>query len=130
MGKSLDQHNISGTEWPFFSAIYYLWATEALVADYAKHRSAYPNNPKIYARGAINAAIRLITDPSHAHWVKQKWGANYLKKENVFYRAMIIAGISSHYQLTAQEKYLEILEEQTLSLSEELANSKYGLLSW
>jgi len=30
VSESLSLNNISGTEWPMFSAVYYLWATEAL----------------------------------------------------------------------------------------------------
>ena len=105
MGQQISPDNISGTEWPFFSALYYLWTTETLIQDYKKRPSAYSNKPSSYSKKAIWAAVRLIADPSHATWVKQKWGANYLKKENVFYRAMLIAGMDSYYRLSGNDNF-------------------------
>ena len=67
-------HQISGTEWPLFGAVFYLWATESLQDEWEKGHSPYAVAPKVYARGAIEAAARLVMDPTQANWVKIHWG--------------------------------------------------------
>ena len=84
--------NFSGTEWPLFGAVFYLWATESLQAEWEQGHSPYTVAPKVYAHGAIEAATRLVIDPKQANWVKLHWGKKYLKTENVFYR--MLNGIS------------------------------------
>ena len=128
-GKSVKGNEISGNEWPLFSAIYYLWSTEALQNDFEKNPSSYTTAPKVYAKKAIHAAARLITDPHHATWVKRKWGKNYLYQENIFYRALLISGMNSHINLTGSSKYKEALTKQCQMLATELAESDYGLLN-
>ncbi|MGB0525174.1 MAG: hypothetical protein ACPGJS_19525 [Flammeovirgaceae bacterium] len=128
-GGEVDENDIAGTEWPLFSAVYYLWTTEALQEDYKKNKAAYDQAPRIYAKEAMKAAVKLLLDPNHAAFVKQKWGKDYLNKENVFYRATAIAGLASYYKLTADARYVDILKARSLSLDQELAASAYGLLN-
>src|SRR5207248_1780982 len=68
--EELTTHDISGTEWPLFGAVFYLWATESLQADWDTAHLPDAIAPNIYARGAIDAATRLVVDPSQANWVK------------------------------------------------------------
>ena len=68
--SELSLNNISGTEWPIFSAVYYLWTTEALQGAWENDPSLYPTPPNKYASDAIEAAAALISDPNHASWVK------------------------------------------------------------
>lgn len=49
----LTTENISGTEWPVFGSIFYLWATEALQEAYKENPKLVSSAPKEYARGAI-----------------------------------------------------------------------------
>ena len=74
----VDKHNISGTEWPVFGSVFYLWATESLQAEWEKDSSVFIETPAVYARKAIEAATELILDPNHASWVKDHWGEDYL----------------------------------------------------
>ena len=123
----LSTRNISGTEWPLFGSVFYLWATESLQDAWEKDH-AVAIAPKVYAKGAIEAATRLVIDPKQANWVKIHWGENYLKRENVFYRMLVIAALTSHARLTGDAQYLPLLKDQADSLSAELDASRHGLL--
>jgi hypothetical protein len=120
--------NISGTEWPVFGSVFYLWATESLQEAYKENPSLVSSAPKEYARGAIEQAAALVADPNHASWVKDHWGDAYLEKENLFYRMLLISGLTSYQKLTGNTKYEELLYSQVESLSNELDESPYGLL--
>jgi hypothetical protein len=124
----LSTSNISGTEWPVFGSVFYLWATESLQEAYEENPELASSAPKDYARSAIEAAAALVTDPNHASWVKQHWGDDYLEKENLFYRMLLISGTTSFQKLTGDERYEELLRTQVESLAKELDQSPYGLL--
>jgi hypothetical protein len=120
----LSTENISGTEWPLFGSVFYLWATESLQDAWEKEKPTAPA-PKVYARGAIEAATRLVIDPRQANWVKTHWGTNYLHKENVFYRMLVISALTSHARLTGSKQYIPLLSDQVESFSAELDGSNY-----
>ena len=124
----LSTSNISGTEWPLFGTVFYLWATESLQDEWEKGHSPYAVAPNVYARGAIEAATRLVMDPTQANWVKIHWGTNYLNSENIFYRMLVIAALTSHARLTGDKAHLALLKDQVDSLSAELDASRHGLL--
>ena len=121
-------YDISGTEWPIFGTVFYLWATESLQAAWEKDPSLSRVAPKEYARGAIEASAALVSDPNHAGWVKKHWGDEYLSHEDLFYRMLLISGLTSYQKLTDDSKYERLLREQTESLANELDQSPYGLL--
>ena len=120
--------NISGTEWPLFGTVFYLWATESLQDEWEKGHPAGAVAPNVYARGAIQAATRLVLDPTQASWVKVHWGTNYLKTGNIFYRMLVIAALTSQARLTGDKEYLPVLRDQVDSLSAELEASRQGLM--
>ena len=124
----LSTENISGTEWPLFGTIFYLWGTEALQDAWEKNHAPGSVAPNVYARGAIDAAAKLVVDPKQASWVNIHWGTNYLKTENVFYRMLVIAGLTSHARLTGDKQYLPFLRDQVESYAAELDASKHGLM--
>lgn len=124
----LPTSNISGTEWPLFGAVFYLWATESLQAEWEKGHAPQIAAPNVYARGAIEAATRLVIDPKQANWVKLHWGTNFLKTENVFYRMLVISALTSRARLTGDQEFLPLLRDQVDSLSAELDASRHGLL--
>ena len=124
----LSTSNISGTEWPLFGSVFYLWATESLQDAWEKDHSSSAVAPNVYAKGAIEAAASLVIDPAQANWVKIHWGTNYLKTENVFYRMLVISALTSHARLTGERQYLPLLKDQVDSLSAELDASQHGLL--
>jgi hypothetical protein len=126
--KELDIENIDGTEWPLFGSVFYLLATESIQEAWEKSKDHSSIAPKIYATGAIEAAAKLVADPGHASWVKIHWGQNYLHRENVFYRMLLISALTSYEKLVGDGKYISILRDQVETLSKELDDSPYGLL--
>ncbi|MEM7332648.1 MAG: hypothetical protein AAF490_11180, partial [Chloroflexota bacterium] len=125
---TLSINNISGTEWPIFSAVYYLWATESIQDEWLKNPSLSEEAPTVYAKRAIEASAALIADPNHANWVKLHWGDDYLERENLFYRMLLISGLTSYQKLTGNTQYEPLLISQVKGLSAELDQSPYGLL--
>src|SRR6185436_10173580 len=81
--SKLSTDNISGTEWPLFGSVFYLWGTESLQDAWDRDHRFAEIAPNVHAKGAIEAAARLVADPGQANWVKRE---NYLKKEDAFYR--------------------------------------------
>jgi len=127
--ETLSTTNISGTEWPLFGSVFYLWALENLqsgweVADHSAFRE-----PKVFARDAIIAASELVIDPKHATWVKKHWGADYLHRENVFYRMLVIAALTTRAKLLQDGAHLDLLRDQVESFTRELDASDSGLLN-
>ena len=126
--SALPVEDISGTEWPLFGSVFYLWATEDLQAAWEEDRSLTPTAPREYARGAIEAATELVIDPNHAAWVRKHWGEDYLKRENAFYRMLVIAALTVHAKLTGEERYQPKLRECVDDLATEIEASEWGLL--
>jgi len=120
--------DVPSTEWPMFGCVFYLLATENLQKEWEKDKSHSAVAPAEYARGTIEAAMDLVMDPVHHTWVKQHWGDNYMHRENVFFRSLIIRAIISHEKLLKNGKYLAVLKDQVITLAAELDASKYGLL--
>ena len=124
----LNTYDIAGTEWPMFSSVFYLWTTESLQDAWEQDASLAREAPAQYAHGAIEAAAALIADPNNATWVKQHWGDGYLHRENLFYRMLLISGLTSYQKLSGQQTYESLLRDQVETLSAEIDNSPYGLL--
>lgn len=72
VAAGMDMHNISGTEWPVFSSVFYLWTTETLQDAWVEDPSLAVSAPVEYASGAIEAVTALVADPNHAAWVQQQ----------------------------------------------------------
>lgn len=119
-------HDVPSTEWPMFTAVFYLLATEEL--ERAHRRGELPEPPMDYARGAVDAARDLILDPSHHTWVRTHWGDDYLHEENVFFRSLVISGLTSHEALTHDGSSLPTLRDQVESLAADLDASPLGVL--
>ena len=124
----LSLNDISGTEWPIFSAVYYLWATEELQTAWEQNPALSKTAPTEYAAGAIEAAAALIADPNQAAWVIRYWGNDYLERENVFYRMLYMNGLTSYQNLTGDTRYQELLLTQVDSFAAEIDASPHGLL--
>ncbi|MEM9777425.1 MAG: hypothetical protein AAF902_22795, partial [Chloroflexota bacterium] len=126
--ESLNMYDISGTEWPVFSSVYFLWATEELQKAWEEDPGLSEESPVKYSAGAIEAAVTLISDPNHASWVERHWGDDYLYQENIFYRMLLISGLLSYQNLTQNNQHEPLLRSQIDTLSQELESSPYGLL--
>ena len=124
----LSLNDIAGTEWPVFGSFFYLLATEEIQKAWESDNTLSTAPPTKYAAGTIEAAAALIADPGQAAWVKTHWGQDYLHDENVFYRMLLIGGLTSYQRLCGGSKYLALIADQVGSLSAALDESPYGLL--
>ncbi len=124
----LSTRDISGTEWPLFGSVFYLWGVENLQAAWDAGDRATALEPRIFARDAIVAASELVIDPNSAAWVKKHWGQDYLHKENVFYRMLVMAALTSREKLLHDGAHTDILRDQVETFANELDASKTGLL--
>ena len=122
-------HDVPSTEWPMFGSVFYLAATENLQDAWEKDHALAPIAPAVYARKTIDAATDLILDPNHHAWVKNHWGADYMHKENVFFRSMIIQALTSRENLLKDGKHMDILRDQVETLSAALDASPLGVLN-
>ena len=124
----LELHDVPSTEWPMFGSVFYLTATEALQEEWDHDPSQSRRAPREYARGAIDACTDLVLDPVHHTWVRQHWGDDYLHREDVFFRAMLIQALTCRERLLRDGRHLELLRDQVESLATDLDKSPHGLL--
>ncbi len=127
-GENLSLNDISGTEWPLFGSVFYLWGLENLQAAWDAGDHTGGREPRVFARDAIVAASELVIDPHHASWVKRHWGNDYLHRENVFYRMLVISALTSRANLLHDNAHLDLLRDQVETFSKELDASASGLL--
>ena len=125
--QQLSIDDVSGTEWPMFSAVFFLWTTEAVQAHWDANGRSGPE-PVDSMRAAIDAAVELIADQRQATWVKQHWGRDYLDRKNLFYRMLLISGLDSHDRLGGDGRFHGFLMEQVELLGRELDGSPHGLV--
>lgn len=130
-GRAATVHylDVPGTEWPLYGCVFYLWATEHLQDAYEKDPTLAPAPPAEYARGTIEACKDLLLDPVHHTWVKKHWGDDYMHEEDVFFRSLIIAGLTSYERLVGTGEYVPLLRDQADTLAAELDASAYGVLN-
>lgn len=124
----LSTHNISGTEWPLFGTVFYLWATESIQRELTKKGVDSKFLPSTYAKDTLKLAAQFLVDPNQAKWVRDHWGDDYLVRENLFYRMLLISGLLSYQNILNNKTYEHMLREQVISLAKELDTSPYGLL--
>jgi len=120
-------HDVATTEWPMFTAVFYLMGTESLVVDWEQNGRHGPS-PAGQAGGAITAAHDLLLDPAHHTWVRTHWGDDYMEQEDVFFRSLLIAGLTSYEHITRDGTAVALLREQVDSLSAALDASALGVL--
>ncbi|MFA5203328.1 MAG: hypothetical protein WC708_02890 [Lentisphaeria bacterium] len=121
-----DLLDVPVTEWPMFTCVFYLGATAALQAEWDRHPRGPA--PREYARDAIAACLRLITDPATHTWVRMHWGDDYLHRENVFFRGMLIQGLTDYERVTGDRRHHDLLRDQVETLARALDAAPHGLL--
>ncbi|MCP4639333.1 MAG: hypothetical protein GY851_02815 [bacterium] len=128
--KAADVHylDVPATEWPLYGCVFYLWGTEHLQAAYEKDPSLAREAPVESAHDTIEACKDLLLDPVHHTWVKTHWGDDYMHEQNVFFRSLIIAGLTSYERLVGTGEYIPLLRDQADTLAAELDASPYGVL--
>ena len=118
---SLYHDDIPATEWPMFGSVFFLVTAEDL-----QERGAIDATEGTL-REAVEKAAQIVASPVTATWVKTKWGESYLKKENVFYRMLLILGLSSYERITRDKQYHVLMFQQSEMLAAELAKAKFHL---
>jgi hypothetical protein len=126
---TLSTKDISGTEWPLFGSCFFLWGTENLQQAWEAGDHTTGVEPKVYAHDAIVAASDLVIDPKQAGWVVKHWGTNYLAHEDLFYRALCIAAMTSREALLHDHANTEKAKSMANALMKEIDLSPSGLLS-
>jgi hypothetical protein len=126
---SVSLHDVPTTEWPMFSAVFYLLGTESIQDAWLRGELRDEKSPLERSRVAIEASRDLLLDASHHTWVKTHWGENYMHTENVFFRSLIIAGLASRESMIHDGKDLPLLKDQVETLIADLDASPLGLLN-
>jgi hypothetical protein len=121
-GQSVSERDVAGTEWPIFGSAFLLLIAEEL---FANGQNAEPMKPAVAE--AVKKAAQVIADPATGSWVRRKWGEDYLKRENVFYRMLLLMGFAAYERLTADRQYHALMADQMRSLAEELQQAPFHL---
>jgi hypothetical protein len=124
----LDDQDVPSTEWPLFGTVFYLLSLESLQQAWETDHTLATVAPAVYARPAIEASLNLVMDPNQATWVEDKYGDDYLDREDLFYRFLRISAMASYTHLTGDTRLAATLRNEVDSLSTELAASSTGLL--
>jgi hypothetical protein len=115
-------HNdVAATEWPMFGAVLFL------VTAHDLHQQGLINGQAGVVRKAVEKAASIVASPTTATWVKTKWGDHYLEQENVFYRMLLILGLSAFEELTGDQQYRSVMSEQRKTLAAELSVARLHL---
>ncbi|WP_193213439.1 hypothetical protein [Luteolibacter marinus] len=128
VAETLGVHQITATESPVYGPFFYLVATENLQRLWEKDRSLARRPPKETGAAAIEASVRILLDPGHAHYIRTYWGDDYLEDPNCFFRTLLIGGLSAHHHLTGNGRHLALLKRLTDDLAADIDASATGLV--
>jgi hypothetical protein len=118
---SLYHDDVPATEWPIFGAVFFLVTADDL------NRQGKIDATQGTIREAVDKAAQIVASPVTGTWVRTKWGDGYLEKENVFYRTLMILGLTSYQTMTADTRYRDIVSHQRTTLGDELLKAKFHL---
>jgi hypothetical protein len=121
-GRAAGVHpdDVAATEWPIFGSVFFVLTAEELIKSGKVARS-----PELDR--ALGRAAEVIASPTTASWVRRKWGEGYLLRENVFYRTLLILGLSSYEQIRGDPQYHTLSVGQAERLGSELARAPHHL---
>lgn len=128
LAAQLNNQDVPSTEWPLFGTVFYLLSLESLQQAWQADHTLAAVAPAVYARPAIEASVNLVTDPNHATWVEDKYGEDYLDREDLFYRFLRISAMASYTHLTGNPRLVKTLRDEVDALSTEIDASPTGLL--
>ena len=114
--------DVASTEWPMFGSVFFLATAENL------HLQGRIDASRGTLRQAVDKAADLVVSPVTATWVRTKWGESYLDRENVFYRMLLILGLSSYERITGDPRHHDRMSAQRSSLANELSAAPLHLL--
>ena len=111
--------DVAATEWPMFGSVFFLVTAQDLQAR------GLVDVDRGVVREAVEKAAAIVASPVTATWVTQKWGASYLERDNVFYRMLLILGLSSYEKITGNPAYHSLMSGQRIQLARELSEAKF-----
>jgi len=126
--SNVSWESVAGTEWPIFGSVFYLATAEEIQHQLAGKDTWQARRIRKEILRTSEVAAQIVADPATATWVKDIWGKNYLTKENVFYRMLLIKGLTHYEKITGKQTYRALLESQVNSLGKELVDAPYPLL--
>ena len=115
--------HVAATEWPMFGSVFFLLTAEQL------HAEGRVDANSGAVRRAVDRARDIVVSPDTATWVRFKWGDTYLERENVFYRMLLMMGLTAHARITGATTDHELLHAQWTGLSRELMAAPYHVLN-
>ncbi|MBU4459253.1 MAG: hypothetical protein KJ579_01695 [Verrucomicrobia bacterium] len=113
--------HVAGTEWPMFGSVFFLVTARDL------QREGRIDASRGIVSSAAKKAAAIVVSPVTATWVKAKWGDSYLDNENVFYRMLLILGLSAYEELSGDRQYRALMSSQRRELAEELSSAPLHL---
>lgn len=113
--------HVAATEWPMFGSVFLL----VTAADLQRQGLVDARDGSV--RDAVERAASIVASPVTAAWVRTKWGETYLGVENVFYRMLLILGLSAYEEVTGDLRHRPMLSSQRTSLAAELAAAPLNL---
>ena len=119
---SLHPDDVAATEWPMFGSVFFLVTAEDLQTQ------GRIDATQGVLREAVEKAAEIVASPVTATWVRTKWGESYLEHENVFYRMLLILGLSSYESVTGNLDHHVLMSSQRQQLARELAAARLPLL--
>lgn len=122
LAEEVEHTEVAATEWPMFGAVFFLVAAETL------HARGAIDVTEGTLREAIEKSAQIVVSPVTATWVRTKWGDSYLEKENIFYRMLLVMGLTAYEGMTKDRTHHALLVRQRESLAEELAAAPLHLL--
>jgi hypothetical protein len=105
-----------------FGSVFYLVAAQEL------HDQGLVDATGGVVREAVERSAEIVASPETATWVRTKWGDDYLEKENLFYRMLLIKGLAAHQSITGDKVHDELLVQQTHTLAAEIAAAPLHLV--
>jgi hypothetical protein len=128
VASTLKIHQITATESPVYGAFFYLQASGRLQQQWQDDPALADEAPAVSGASAIDASLRLMMDPDHAHWIRSYWGDDYLTDPNCFYRMLLIGSITSHHNLTGNREHLPLLRTLVDDIIADIDASPSGLI--
>lgn len=122
MAETVHHTEVAVTEWPMFGSVFFLLTAQQLDDD-----GLVDANEGVI-REVVEKSAAIVASPKTATWVREKWGDDYLEKENLFYRMLLIMGLSSYEHITKNQQYHDLMSEQRETLAAELMAAKLHLL--
>ncbi len=122
MAETVEHTEVAATEWPMFGSVFFLVTAQQLHEDGAIDATTG------VVLEAVQKSAQIVVSPKTATWVRTKWGDDYLERENLFYRMLLILGLSSYERITGDAQYHALMSEQRESLAAELMDAELHLL--